>query len=334
MRRLIFAFAISTVAITQIALAADMARPVPQAAPPPQDWSGVYVGLEGGYGWGRQSTNSTAAGNQLPAVFTPGIPIPPPGTPATLELTSPIFFPDVAIPSTKQKGWLFGGFFGAQKQWGSWVLGIEGDIDGANTRGSGSSTATSVVNQLFVVVPVPPGPLPPAPVPCPGAPCLTLNQDLSINSKVDMLASLRGKVGWSVVPNLLIYGTGGAAFAHVETTVRSTQSFVANPAITNPPGIPIPPFGVPFVLTLGNAPSPLNASGGTTMFGWAAGGGVDWKIPLDSGSAFVFGVQYLHYGFPEQTITLSNNAGSSFAFKAKERIDTVKGRISYLFSIH
>jgi hypothetical protein len=70
------------------------------------------------------------------------------------------------------------------------------------------------------------------------------------------------------------------------------------------------------------------------MFGWAAGGGVDWKIPLDSGSAFVFGVEYLHYGFPEQTITLSNNAGSSFAFKAKERIDTVKGRISYLFSIH
>ena len=48
----------------------------------------------------------------------------------------------------------------------------------------------------------------------------------------------------------------------------------------------------------------------------------------------VFGVEYLHYGFPEQTITLSNTGGGSFAYKAKENIDAVKGRISYLFSIH
>jgi outer membrane immunogenic protein len=329
MRRLTFAFvaAVSTVAITQIASAADMARPAYKAPPPvPQDWSGFYVGLEGGYAWGRQNTDSIAAGDQLSAVFTSeGL------TP--LQLASPIFFPDVALPSTKQKGWLFGGFFGAQKQWGSWVLGIEGDIDGANIKGSGLSTASSVVNELGVAVPSAPGPFT---VRCPGgAACLTLNHDLSIDSKIDMLASLRGKVGWSVAPNWLIYGTGGAAFAHVENTVTSTQSFAVNPRLTSVvielvPGTPIGTFA----LTPGNAPSPLNASGGTTMFGWAAGGGVDWKVPLDSGSAFVFGVQYLHYGFPEQTITLSNNGGGSFTFKAKESVDTVKGRISYLFSIH
>ncbi len=70
------------------------------------------------------------------------------------------------------------------------------------------------------------------------------------------------------------------------------------------------------------------------MFGWALGGGVDWKLQLDAGSALVFGVEYLHYGFPEQTINLSDNAGGTFAFRAKESVDTVKGRISYLFSIH
>ncbi len=48
----------------------------------------------------------------------------------------------------------------------------------------------------------------------------------------------------------------------------------------------------------------------------------------------VFGVEYLHYGFPEQTIGLFDNAGGSFAFKAKEHVDAVKGRISYLFSMH
>lgn len=70
------------------------------------------------------------------------------------------------------------------------------------------------------------------------------------------------------------------------------------------------------------------------MFGWALGGGIDWKLPLNAGAALVFGVEYLHYGFPEQTITLSDNAGGTFSFRANESDDTFKGRISYLFSIH
>ncbi len=70
------------------------------------------------------------------------------------------------------------------------------------------------------------------------------------------------------------------------------------------------------------------------MFGWAAGAGVDWKLPVDAGSAVVFGVEYLHYGFPSQTLTFNGPNGGSFAFNAKENVDTVKGRISWLFNIH
>jgi hypothetical protein len=70
------------------------------------------------------------------------------------------------------------------------------------------------------------------------------------------------------------------------------------------------------------------------LYGWAAGGGIDWKLPLNAGSALVFGVEYLHYGFPEQWITISNNAGAIRAFRATEDVDAVKGRISYLFSIY
>src|SRR6516164_2160363 len=43
---------------SQGASAADMRMPVkaPAPLPPPvQDWSGIYVGIEGGYGWGGQS---------------------------------------------------------------------------------------------------------------------------------------------------------------------------------------------------------------------------------------------------------------------------------------
>ena len=70
------------------------------------------------------------------------------------------------------------------------------------------------------------------------------------------------------------------------------------------------------------------------MFGWAAGFGVDWKLPIDAGSAWVFGVEYLHYGFPSQTITMSGTFGNSLSFSAKENVDTIKARVSYLFAIH
>ena len=103
----------------------------------------------------------------------------------------------------------------------------------------------------------------------------------------------------------LIYGTGGAAFAHVENSFISTE-------------IGGPSAGVTFVINCSPSPCSFaapttntshNTSGGTTMFGWAAGGGIDWKYQLDAGSALVFGVEYLHYGFPEQTISaLGDNA--------------------------
>jgi hypothetical protein len=130
-----------TVAIAALlgssALAADMAvKAPPPPLPPFQDWSGIYVGLEGGHGWGKQSTGAISPGDQFSPVILDGITpfqLPPP----------PLFF---AVPSINQKGWLFGGFFGAQKQWGNWVLGIEGDIDGSNIRGSGTAIATSVTS--------------------------------------------------------------------------------------------------------------------------------------------------------------------------------------------
>ena len=296
------------------ARAADMAVKAPLPAPlPVSDWSGVYVGLEGGYGWGKQNTNAISSGDPFTAVITESI--------GALVLTPPFFFPDVALPSIKQRGWLLGGFLGAQKQWGNWVLGIEGDIDGADIKGWGTSNASvSSSNQalftggnaglLFNNC---------------GGPCFTLNQNLSISSKIDALASLRGKVGWSFSPNWLIYGTGGAGFAHVENAVVSTETATISPTLL---------AVCVFSACNFSANSLSNTSGGTTLFGWAAGGGIDWKLPLNAGSALVFGVEYLHYGFPEQWITISNNAGAIRAFRANENVDAVKGRISYLFSIH
>ena len=70
------------------------------------------------------------------------------------------------------------------------------------------------------------------------------------------------------------------------------------------------------------------------MFGWAAGAGVDWKLPIDQGSSWVFGVEYLHYQFLNSGAFSSENFVSNFDFNGHQSVDTVKGRISYLFFIH
>src|SRR5262249_45059938 len=63
---------------------------------------------------------------------------------------------------------------------------------------------------------------------------------------------------------------------------------------------------------------------------------IDYKYEIDPGSAVVLGVKYLHYGFGNNTLTLADNfgTGTSFAINTKQDVDTITGRISYLFSIH
>jgi hypothetical protein len=130
----------------------------------------------------------------------------------------------------------------------------------------------------------------------------------------------------------MIYATGGLAFAHKE----DDWSFDQTHFFTR--------FGTTFPTRQDLA---FNGDGGVSMFGWVVGGGLDYKWQLDAGSAVVFGVQYLHYQFGKDTLTLSANgtigpevAGSteatnlSIGLGTTETVDVIKGRISYLFSIH
>jgi len=73
------------------------------------------------------------------------------------------------------------------------------------------------------------------------------------------------------------------------------------------------------------------------MFGYAVGGGLDYKWQLDAGSAIILGAKYLHYGFGSDSLVLVNNQftnAENLSFNTKESVDLVVGRISYLFSIH
>ncbi len=90
--------------------AADLAVKAPPAPLPVAavyNWTGLYIGVNGGYGWGRQDP---------------------------LDLISTRF--DRA--SFDIRGGMVGGTAGAQIQQGAIVLGVEGDIDWANISGSGT----------------------------------------------------------------------------------------------------------------------------------------------------------------------------------------------------
>jgi outer membrane immunogenic protein len=102
---------VGLLAMATSAVAADLPRryppPVPYKAPMPMfyNWTGFYLGINGGGGWGRSNWDS--------GIF---------GTTGDFDLS----------------GGLVGGTAGYNFQAGPAVFGIEGDIDWSNIRGSTS----------------------------------------------------------------------------------------------------------------------------------------------------------------------------------------------------
>lgn len=102
--------------------AADLSRAPVYKAPPPAapawSWTGFYVGVNGGYGWGTDPVSFENV-NALPILFTAG-----------------------AIPTavnTSPAGGLAGIQLGYNWQWTpNFVLGFETDFDWADIRGSGA----------------------------------------------------------------------------------------------------------------------------------------------------------------------------------------------------
>jgi outer membrane immunogenic protein len=80
---------------------------------------------------------------------------------------------------------------------------------------------------------------------------------------------LTGRLGYSVLPNWLLYGQGGAAWARTEST------------FTDAAGIQVRDIS-------------------TTWTGWTVGGGVEWRF-LPHWSAFLEG-NYMDFGSTSRTV--------------------------------
>jgi outer membrane immunogenic protein len=296
---------LATVAVP--AFAADM--PIKAAPPPPPpDWSGVYTGVAAGGAWGRQNLNAPVSpinnlfGTSADRILN--------GTPTLIQ-------PDFDMGGNcvigncnrlRTSGFIGGGFAGVQKQWGNWVVGIEGSWDWTSMKKSLSATTSDVEDVIRFV--------PTTTVPVPTTVSATVTRSVDVSSKIDQIADIRGKFGFAngfMGPNWLFYFTSGAAVGHFERTLNLTQTVS--------------------VAGDGTRTNTFASSTGDTRLGWVVGAGFDWKMTPN----VLLGVLYRHHEFPKSTISFIDDSGGSgrpVSFgTSRAHVDSVQGRLSWLFPI-
>jgi len=165
MKRLLLMMVGLMVLATGSASAADLPRQMPVRAPayfapPPYNWTGFYVGINGGGGWGTSKWD--------------------PPFPGSFDVS----------------GGVVGGTVGYNWQFGTWVAGVEGDLDWSNIKGS---TTAGI--------------------------CVTPACEMRNN----YLGTVRGRMGYAF-DRFLPYVTGGLAVGNVKasspglTTVDDTNA--------------------------------------------------------------------------------------------------------------
>ena len=256
---------------TVMASAADMAPVVAKAPPPlPQvyyPWTGFYIGGNIGDGFANTDFSGTTTG--------------------TLGVKP---FQETFNGSRSQHGWLGGGQIGINYEIvPRLVVGVEGDIDWSNIKGSvsacSSKTAAGVID------------------------CATGA------TKIDDFGTVRGRVGY-VFDNLLVFGSGGFAWAHETATVTETCNGAKCPKTSG-------------VLAINSA------SYSATPDGWAAGAGFEWRVLPN----WLLRVEYLRLQFNRGTSTYSLNGtvgaapfASTSNVSANTGVEVLRVGLSYLFN--
>lgn len=229
--------AASTIALTQLAFAADL--PVKAPAPLASNWTGFYIGGDIGGAWSRNT-----------GTFSP--------------LPTPFDFGAFGISGNNGGSGFIGGFH-AGYNWQfapTWVAGIEGDWSW--TKASGSFA------QIWSLNP-PPGTL--------------VNSFTNMSSTLDWLASIRGRLGYLVTPNLLAYGTGGVAWGKFDYAASDSNGFSGVNSYT------------------------ASAAVSCTQAGYVVGGGLEWAITNN----WLLRGEYLYYRLNSApTVVAQNSANNRF----------------------
>jgi outer membrane immunogenic protein len=272
MKRVLLGSAVASILAVTSASAADMAaRPytkAPVIAATVYGWTGGYIGLNVGYSWGKADT-----------VLLP-----------TSIFATPI--------SAKMNGVLGGAQAGYNWQVDrSWVLGIEGDIQGTDEKADARAQLASLRTTL-------PG----------GDFNLVTTTSHASSWNLPWFATLRGRVGVLADPTWLFYGTGGLAIGEVKFATQLTgtfQQFGPGPTGTIPNGAA--------TTVLGPA-----LSESQTRVGWALGAGTEKKF----GQNWSAKLEYLYVDLGKKSYFSS--AGTPLDLKFRDQI--VRVGINYAFS--
>jgi opacity protein-like surface antigen len=183
-------------------------------------------------------------------------------------------FPISTFPDTAASGGVFGGHAGYNWQYGPFVSGVEADFSGAGIK----ETAA-----FFV-----------------GAP---ISGTFARELKIDGLASARGRLGYALLPNVLVFGTAGLGWAHTRLTVSDPLGIMGAPGTT----------GGAFV----------------NEFGWVAGAGLEYRMF----EHLLLRVEYLHYDFGRSTAADALAPAGVFDVNVniRDRVDVVRGGVTYKF---
>ena len=112
-RHLLASVGFISLAVASSASAGDIAQPSPPAAI--WNWSGIYIGAHGGYGWGRDPFSDVVFSGKAP------------------------------LNGVNSNGFVGGFQAGANWQYGAWVSGLEIDLSATGIKGSSSTSSTLVV---------------------------------------------------------------------------------------------------------------------------------------------------------------------------------------------
>ncbi|KJC34446.1 hypothetical protein UP06_33505 [Bradyrhizobium sp. LTSP857] len=203
--------------------------------------------------------------------------------PATLPLTLLDFAPDGALTGAKSQGWVAGGQFGHNWQYNRVVAGLEADLSAADIKGS-TSTA-SIASPGFA-------------------------STLKFDEKVKYLGTVRGRLGWTPIDTILLYGTAGLAWERLEIT-QVQQDTTATGVTTTRTATP------------------------SDRFGWVAGAGGEMML---GSSNWIGRLEYLHYDFgrvrSDSSLVAVSPPLTNFAAATSighQTVDLVRAGVSYKF---
>ena len=258
------------------------------------DWSGLYIGGNIGGNWSNYTLGpfedvldlqglDNLLDNAIDDEFDPQTFVFPKGR--------------ESVGLGTELSWIGGGQVGAQYQFGHFVVGVEGDYE----RTSISAWATFTDQRVIPQVPF-------------------SNEEADINftatrkAETNWTASARGRVGYACGP-LLIYATGGVAFADVNVWAIDT-AMVTFVGFSGPLGEP----------TVSGTDRNV-ARDDDTQVGYTVGGGIE----LAASKMFSIGIEGRHSDFGSHTYKFSSN--NTFESPGWTRIDLENDMVVVKFNL-